>query len=74
MTPETGDDGVTTLDRPRDFDGTLEEIRENRETHRWAAYDDEVVCARCDASNWSVAADYPCGIDPPREIITYPEG
>lgn len=57
------------LDRPVDFSGTAEEARENRRSHLWRAYDDEVVCTRCDTAIWHVAADYRCGDDPPRELI-----
>lgn len=64
---------MPTIDRPVDFSGTPDEAQANRRTHDWRVCDDEVRCARCDSKSWHVAANYPCGDEPPRELITYPE-
>lgn len=57
-------------DVPKPFDGTDEERDANRATHHWVQ--DSIislVCAHCDAKGWHVAADYPCGTEPPRIIV-----
>ena len=61
-----------TVNRPVAFPGTPEERLENQRTHDWNWADDEVRCWRCDSKAWHVAADYPCGVEPPRETVRIP--
>lgn len=60
------------VDRPVEFSGTDEERDANRATHCWM-YDHEEPprCTYCDAATYHVAADYPCGEEPPRETATF---
>ena len=62
--------GPIEWDVPLPFQGTEEEARANRATHQWANESPiSVVCMKCDAKDWHVAADYPCGTEPPRTTI-----
>ena len=60
-----------TVNRPVAFPGTREERLANQRTHDWN-WADEVRCWRCDCKAWHVAADYPCGVEPPRETVQIP--
>lgn len=56
---------------PVAFDGTAGEIRDNKKTHNWGARDDEGrECSECACREWHTAADYPCGVEPPRRTMT----
>lgn len=54
--------------RPVPFPGTRAQKDANYWTHHWITYDEERECADCFAKSWHVAADYPCGTEPPRAI------
>ncbi len=60
------------VDRPVQFPGTREEARANNDTHAWMFDGDVMVCMDCDSKSWHAAASYPCGEDPPREIVELP--
>jgi hypothetical protein len=64
-----------TVDVPAEFVGTPSERQANRSSHDWHTYrldanDVDVVCARCGSYPFHIAADYPCGTEPPRTTIT----
>ncbi len=52
--------------RPQPFDGTEGQRQSNRATHDFRAFEGQWLCERCEAKPWHVAADYPCGVEPPR--------
>lgn len=62
-----------TINRPVAFPGTEEERLANRATHSFFVYDPEepMECMNCCARTYHVAADYPCGQEPPRETVTF---
>lgn len=62
--------GPIEWDVPKPFDGTEEEAKANRATHKWMQ-DSPIsfVCLNCDAKEWHVASNYPCGTEPPRTVI-----
>ena len=55
--------------RPVPFTGTREEALANHQTHRWVYDGDVMICMICDSKSWHESASYPCGEEPPREII-----
>jgi hypothetical protein len=55
-----------TINRPKRFPGSDTEIAANRATHAWR----EGWCDRCGCRDRHVHADWPCGTDVPREILT----
>jgi hypothetical protein len=57
------------IDRPIPFSGTPEQARLNFLTHDWFYDGDIEVCMNCDSKSWHKAASYPCGQNPPREIV-----
>ena len=57
------------IDRPVEFPGTDEEARANHRTHAWIFDGDTEVCMDCDAKSWHRVASYPCGQEPPREVV-----
>lgn len=57
------------VDVPKRFDGTPEEARANFDTHQWVTDGDTPTCAKCDARTYHEAANYPCGVEPPRVIV-----
>lgn len=59
------------INRPVAFAGTDAERLANRATHHFVVYDPEEPpeCLDCCAKSWHVAADYPCGEEPPRETV-----
>lgn len=59
-----------TLNRPIPFQGTPEEAEANYHSHTFSGEDDR--CFACDCKPWHKAADYPCGVEPPRETVEYP--
>jgi ketosteroid isomerase-like protein len=64
-----------TYSRPVRFAGTDAEREANRATHHFHTYcygedDFETRCVDCDCKTWHAAADYPCGTEPPREVVT----
>lgn len=59
------------INRPVRFSGSKEERAANRRTHHFIDYGEESECANCVCKPWHVAADYPCGTEPPRETIEY---
>lgn len=63
--------GPLEWDVPKPFDGTDDEKKANYETHEWMPYEVPVVmvCRKCDAKDWHVAATYPCGVEPERMIV-----
>ena len=64
-------DGNMEWDVPKPFDGTEEERNDNRASHNWQRMSSiSLVCVKCDAKDWHIAADYPCGTEPPRIIIS----
>lgn len=65
-----------TVNRPVAFAGSEEEKQANRTTHHFVTYqwgedDFETRCLVCDARPSHVAADYPCGVEPPRETVVF---
>jgi len=56
---------------PVPFDGTDEERAANRETHFFISFDPDEGqrCSGCDCRPSHVAADYPCGENPPRATV-----
>lgn len=63
---------MTRINRPVAFPGTAEEAAANYQTHDWIVESPEepLRCAVCDCKFWHVAANYPCGVEPPRETVT----
>lgn len=51
---------------PVPFPGSDAEADRNYDTHLWAYDADQIFCDRCLAKPWHVAANYPCGEEPPR--------
>jgi hypothetical protein len=49
---------------PQPWPGTPEEAAANYRSHRWTGLHDP-VCFVCEAKPWHVAADWPCGVEPP---------
>jgi hypothetical protein len=66
--------GGIEWDVPKPFDGSAEDAQSNFDSHTWVQEDEfTVVCSVCDSKNWHVAANYPCGTEPPRTtIVQYP--
>lgn len=64
---------MTTVNRPVAFPGTEAEKRANYATHCFVSWDpdDCTRCTYCDCKTWHVAADYPCGQEPPRETVAF---
>jgi hypothetical protein len=60
-----------TINRPIPFQGTEAQRRANRATHQFGSEFDDFRCLNCDCKPGHKAADYPCGVEPPRETITY---
>lgn len=60
-----------TVNRPVKFPGTPEERRANRNTHGFMWDHEDARCWRCDVRPSHVSADYPCGADVPREVVTW---
>lgn len=55
------------MNAPIPFRGLPDEAAANRASHRWAGDPySEIRCYECDAKPWHVAANYPCGVEPPR--------
>ncbi len=52
--------------RPQPFIGDEEERLANHQSHRWGSYDGQIQCAYCDVKMWHEAANYRCGVEPPR--------
>lgn len=59
------------VDRPVPFSGSDEERRANRATH-YFGYEDR--CYNCDCRPWGEVVNYPCGQEPPREVVEIPDG
>ena len=60
------------INRPIRFEGTDQQKRQNFNTHRWDGWGDSVrICDKCGSKEWHAAAEYPCGVEPPREIVTF---
>lgn len=57
------------MNAPIKFQGSEEERLVNRLTHNFVSFDPEepMECMDCCARTYHVAADYPCGVEPPRE-------
>jgi len=55
-----------TIDRPKRFPGGETEREANRATHHWH----DGWCDRCGCRDRQVHAEWPCGADVPREILT----
>lgn len=64
---------IETVNRPVRFTGTEEQRIANRASHNFTYYDHEepAECTDCCARTYHVAADYPCGQEPPRETVNY---
>lgn len=60
-----------TIDRPIRWQGTPEQAAVNYRSHWWQSYGEETECDRCLSKPWHAAASYPCGTEPPREVLTY---
>lgn len=61
------------VNMPVRFPGSEEQRLANRATHFFVFYDHEepARCGDCDAATYHVAADYPCGAEVPREVVTF---
>jgi hypothetical protein len=57
------------INRPIAFQGSEEERQTNRDSHNFSYDYEEVRCFDCDCRPSHVAADYPCGTEPPRETV-----
>lgn len=58
-----------TIDRPVRFSGSDEQAAANRLTHSFDYSDGDTRCMFCDCRPSHAAASYPCGEQPPREIV-----
>ena len=58
------------IDLPVQFSGTKEEIEANFATHQFTGGDDP-GCLVCDCKPWHAAANYPCGVEPPRTLTEF---
>lgn len=56
-------------DRPVPFNGSPEQARINFNSHNWARVGDLEGCLDCDCKPWYATSQYPCGFEPPREIV-----
>ena len=65
----------SSLNVPVPFPGTEEECLENLATHDWPARSDfipkETSCRRCKAKVLHKASTYPCGEEPPRQMLVH---
>jgi hypothetical protein len=57
------------VDRPVQFSGSEEERAANLASHSFTWSDPDTRCTFCDCKPWHQAASYPCGDEPPREVI-----
>lgn len=61
---------MMTVNRPVKFLGTREQAQANFATHEFVQIDMwDYRCHKCDCKPHHVAADYPCGEEPPRETV-----
>lgn len=60
---------MTMVNQPVTFPGTKEEAAANRASHHWYNWDGEILCSECEHKVWHVGANYPCGVEPPRELV-----
>ena len=58
-----------TVNVPRHFPGTPEEVATNWATHHFG-YEDR--CFSCDCRPWGIVSEWPCGADVPR--VVYVDG
>lgn len=56
---------MTMINRPAPLTGSEEDLARNYATHVFM--DDR--CAMCDCRPWGTVAQYPCGVEPPREDV-----
>lgn len=62
---------MTTINSPMRFHGTAEQREANIDSHRWTTFDgEEYRCTFCDCKPWHTAAQWPCGVDVPRQDVT----
>ena len=62
-------------DAPLPYPGTPDQIKTNRNTHRWHSLDgDDYRCLVCDCNAYGTVADWPCGTEPPRHAGQLPLG
>ena len=60
-----------TINIPVQFAGSREQADLNYNSHRWAIVDEEgLECNVCASRAYHVAANYPCGVEPPRKEIS----
>lgn len=62
---------IRTINQPVPFRGTREEAEANYQSHKWW-HDPEswdMMCDHCGSKGWHKAAEYPCGVEPPREDV-----
>lgn len=57
---------------PVPFEGSKADKAANYRTHQWWMHDPEepLECGKCAAKSSHVAATWPCGVEPPRMVIT----
>lgn len=62
---------IQTINRPVAFSGTEDERKANRATHNFCNFEigEAAECSDCCARTYHVAADYPCGVEPEREVV-----
>ena len=60
-----------TVNQPAKYQGTDEDIANNKLSHRWVFDGSDKICSHCDVKSWYTSAEYPCGTwDIPREDVT----
>lgn len=64
------------INQPVLFDGTPEERSINMQSHVWVSDGPEEapICMHCDVKYWHRSAEYGCGVEVPREIVTTGKG
>lgn len=64
------------INRPIRFEGTTQQKRANFNTHSWdGGWGEETrICRDCGSKDWHAAAEYPCGVEPPRETVKFKDG
>ena len=62
---------MIVANEPIPFQGTQEEKERNYKSHHWMNCDHEFACLHCDSKEWHRSAQYPCGVEPGRQITVH---